>query len=186
MGGSHSKTKPSGRDDGPASFAQQIRANIEDEVARRAMVQREVQMAINVARARDTIWIFGSAWSAMTVGIAAAGIVGGRPVPGVAAVPVLAGALVLGNMVDMAYGNKMARVTKEAEYILDNERGRFYPVPRAPFAKFYTEEERGAMFGPATAVGDLFPNGLLFGHLRRPFPPPPSRPASDIEPRDKP
>lgn len=36
--------------------------------------------------------------------------------------PIVIGSLVLGNMADMAYGNKLARVTKEAEYIMEFER----------------------------------------------------------------
>lgn len=52
----------------------------------------------------------------------------GRPVPSVAVVPVVVGGFLLGNMADMAYGNKLARVTKEAEHILENERVRFVPV----------------------------------------------------------
>lgn len=49
--------------------------------------------------------------------------------------PVVIGALVLGNMADLAYGNKLNRVVKEAEYILDNERGRMVPFSQASFHK---------------------------------------------------
>jgi hypothetical protein len=152
-------------------MVQSIKAAVEDEVSRRAMLQREVQMAVSIAKARDTIWIFGSAWAALTTGVAAARAAG-RPVPGVAGVPVVVGALVLGNLADMAYGNKLARVSKEAEYILDHERGRFVPFRQAPFAKFYTDEEREALYAPSTAVGDLFPNYLWARHRPLPGPPP--------------
>lgn len=61
----------------------------------------------------------------------------------------------------MAYGNKLLRVTKEAEYILEYERGRFVPFKQAPFRKFYSDEERAAFFDTATAVGELFPNPYI-------------------------
>jgi hypothetical protein len=146
-----------------------VKATVQDELSRRAMLQREVQMAVNIAKARDTIWIFGSAWTALTAGVATAHALG-RPVPGVAGVPVVVGALVLGNLTDMAYGNKLARVSKEAEYILEYERGRFVPFRQAPFSKFYSEEERASLYKPATAVGELFPNYWWARHHPLPGP----------------
>lgn len=154
MGGSQSKAK---KDE--VSFVDTIKSNIEDELARRMMVQREVQMAVNIAKARDTLWIFGSAWAVFSSGVAAARIAG-RSVPPIAGVPVVVGGLVLGNMYDMAYGNKLQRVNKEAEYILEYERGRFVPFRQAPFSKFYTDDEKAAIFDSSTAVGELFPNNL--------------------------
>jgi hypothetical protein len=68
----------------------------------------------------------------------------------------------------MAYGNKLNRVTKEAEYMLDYERGRFVPFKQAPFFKLYTEEEKAAMYYPATAVGDLWPNSILWARNASP------------------
>jgi hypothetical protein len=153
MGGSTSKEHRE------PSLIESIKANVQDEVSRRMMVHREVQMAVNIARARDTLWIFGSAWGALTTGVISARAMG-TPVPTVAGVPIVIGAFVLGNMADMAYGNKLARVTKEAEYILEYERGRFVPFRQAPFSKFYTDDERASMYEPATAVGELFPNSL--------------------------
>jgi hypothetical protein len=75
-------------------------------------------------------------------------------------VPIVIGSLVLGNMADMAYGNKLARVTKEAEYIMEFERERFVPPKQAPFAKFYTPEER-MVFEASTRVSELYPNALF-------------------------
>jgi Uncharacterised conserved protein (DUF2368) len=141
------------------SFVDSIRTSVEDEMARRMMLQREVQMAVNIAKARDTIWVFGSAWSVLTTAVLGARAAG-KTVPSAAGIPVVVGALVLGNMADMAYGNKLARVNKEAEYILENERGRFVPFRQAPFSKFYTDDERASLYEPATAVGELFPNTL--------------------------
>lgn len=33
----------------------------------------------------------------------------------------------------MAYGNKLARVNKEAQYLLENERARFVPLQQVRF-----------------------------------------------------
>jgi hypothetical protein len=57
MGGSESKTREKFDNDG-SRFVERIKATVEDELARKAMVQREVQMAVNMAKTRDTIWIF--------------------------------------------------------------------------------------------------------------------------------
>jgi hypothetical protein len=137
-----------------------IKDSIQDEIAKRMMIQREVQMAVNVAKARDTIHIFGSLWLTLVSGIGIARVAG-KPVPSMAGVPVVLGAVVLGNLADMAYGNKLQRVNKEAEYILANERARFVPFPQAPFAKFYTAQERSILYDPATAVGDLAPFSII-------------------------
>lgn len=99
---------------------------VNDEIARRMMQQREMQMAIRIAQARDTIGYFGSAWLTLVGSVGTARILGHRPPP-VLGVPIVVGALVLGNLVDLAYGNKMMRVVKEAEHILEHERGRLVP-----------------------------------------------------------
>ena len=141
-------------------FMEKIRSNVEDEIARRMMIQREIQMAVNVARARDTLWIFGSAWATLVTGATTAKLLG-KPVPPVLVVPVVIGGLALGNMADMAYGNKLNRIVKEAEYIMDNEKGRFVPCAQAPFAKFYLEQDREGWHDQSTPVGELFPNNLI-------------------------
>ena len=156
MGGSSSK--PTNKDF--SGFADRIKANVEYEIAKRAMMQREVQMSINIAKARDSLQIFGSIWLTFVMGVGAARMAG-RPIPGLVGVPVVVGAIVLGNMADMAYGNKLQRVTREAEYIMVNERARFVPLEQAPFAKFYSDEEKAAMLDQATAVGDLWPSSMI-------------------------
>ena len=65
----------------------------------------------------------------------------------------------LANMADMAYGNKLTRVVKEAEHIMENERGRFIPPKQAPFEKRYGEADR-ALASDATAVGTYWPSFL--------------------------
>ena len=91
------------------------------------MIQREVQMAVNIAKARDTLQIFGSAWATF-VGVATVAKLAGRNVPPTTGIPIVLGGLVLGNIADMAYGNKLARVSKEAEHIIGNERVRLVPT----------------------------------------------------------
>ena len=117
-------------------------------------------MAVNVAKARDSIQIFGSLWLVYGTGLATAKLLK-KPVPGPAAIPLVVGAIALGNMADMAYGNKLARVNKEAAHLLEHERERFVPFPQAPFAKFYTPEERAIFYDKATASGDLAPFSLI-------------------------
>lgn len=123
MGGTSSKDK---RKDEFESFTSRVKSGIEDEIAKRMMLQREIQMSINIARARDTLQVFGSAWLTLVTGVTAATIAK-RPVPHLVYVPIVVGGLALGNMADMAYGNKLQRVTKEAEYILTHEKYRFVP-----------------------------------------------------------
>ena len=103
------------------------------------------QMAINIANARDTVQIFGSVWATFVAGVAIAKL-SGRTVPPVAGVPIAIGGILLGNIADMAYGNKLARVSKEAEHILVKERARLVPMKQAPVSRFYTVDEKAAMF----------------------------------------
>jgi Uncharacterised conserved protein (DUF2368) len=138
----------------------EIASVVETEIYRKLMVQRETQMAINIAKARDNIQVFGSIWLTYATTLTLATIAK-RPVPSFAAVPLVIGGIALGNMADMAYGNKLARVNKEASYILENERARFVPFPQAPFSRFYTVEERAVLYDKATASGDLQPFTLI-------------------------
>lgn len=158
MGGSASKCKK--EPEKKSDFVQKIRSNVEDEIARRMMIQREIQMAVNIARARDSLWIFGSAWATLLTGVTTAKVMG-RNVPPVLAVPIVVGGLALGNMADLAYGNKLNRVVKEAEYIMDNEKSRFIPPTQAPFYKFYQGLDVDAWHESATPVGELFPSSLV-------------------------
>lgn len=101
MGGSASKSSSGQLETQKPASTTSFRTRIEDEIARRMMLQREVQMAVNIAKARDTLSIFGSAWGALVTGVVTAQIMG-KPVPGIVGVPVVVGALILGNMADMA------------------------------------------------------------------------------------
>ena len=133
-----------------------LQESIQDEILKRMMIQREVQMAVNIAKARDTIHVFGSAWLTLVTTVSIAHMAGRKP-PSIVGLPIVAGALVMGNMADMAYGNKLARVNQEAAYILEHERARLVPFPQAPFAKFYSAEERAIFYDRATPVGELAP-----------------------------
>ena len=179
MGGSNSKAstinkeKDKSKEDG-YDFGKKIKEAVNDEIAKRMMVQREIQLALSIARARDTLFYFGSAWGVFASGVITAKALG-KKVPPVAGVPLVVGGLLLGNFYDLAYGNKLLRVGKEAEQILEHERGRLVPFKQAPFAKYYTEIEKGALWEDSTAVGDLFPNS--FYAPRKELPPPPAKAA---------
>ena len=86
-------------------------------------------MSINILKARDTIQIFGSTYATFVGGVCIAKLAG-RNVPPVVGVPIAIGGLVLGNIFDMVYGNKLARVTKEAEHIMEYEISRLMPRGR--------------------------------------------------------
>jgi hypothetical protein len=73
MGGSASKMEPPKKE---ASKFDKFKASVEDEIARRMMMQREVQMAVNIARARDTLCVFGSAWGTLVTGVVTARALG--------------------------------------------------------------------------------------------------------------
>ena len=145
---------------GAKSSKPSYRDQIEEEISRRMMIQREVQMSVNIAKARDTIQIFGSAYLTFVTGITVAKLAG-KSVPPIAGVPVVIGGLMLGNIFDLAYGNKLARVSKEAEYIMEYERSRLVPMRQAPVSRFYTQEEKEAMFDIATAAGCVWPSSLF-------------------------
>jgi Uncharacterised conserved protein (DUF2368) len=147
------------------NFVQSVKDTVDDELARRAMIRREVEMAVSIAKARDTVLIFGTVWGIFTTCLVT-GYMVRRPIPVAATIPTVVGALVLGNIADMAYGNKLTRVVKEAEYILDNERGRFVPMRQSPFFKFYTDVDKASYYYPSTAVGDIFPNTILWPRSR--------------------
>jgi hypothetical protein len=137
----------------------QLKNNVEENVQRRGMLQREIQMSVNIAKARDTLQIFGSAYGVGVMGMAGAKLAG-KVVPPTAMVPIVIGGVVLGNVADMAYGNKLQRVTKEAEYLMENERHRFVPPCQAPFYKYYPDADKN-INAATRPVGTLFPSSLI-------------------------
>jgi hypothetical protein len=124
------------------------------------MLQREIQMAVSIAQARDSLMWFGSLYSLYLVAISAS-ILTKKPLPAAAPLPGIMGGFGLLNLYDVAYGGKMIRVAKEAEYILDNERSRFVPIKQAPFYKLYTHVERAhPPYSTSSAVGTYWPSFL--------------------------
>ena len=113
------------------------------------MAQREIQMSIEMSKARDSLLIFGSVYSTLVSGITVAKLAG-KPVPAAAAIPFVVGGVMLGNMWDFAYGTKLQRVVAEAEYIMANEKHRFLPPKQAPFYKVKICEERTTMLRSLT------------------------------------
>merc|ERR1712046_27832 len=126
-----------------------------------AQKQREMQMSIEIARARDALQWYSGLYSAF-VGTGTLAFLVGRPFPSFAAVPLVLGGFSLANMYDAAYGSKMARVVKEAENIMVEERSRFVPPKQAPFFGLYTRKEKKAYpYGEVKAVGAYWPDIVL-------------------------
>ena len=114
--------------------------SIKDRIALQAMAQREVQLSVSMAQARDNLLVFGSAWTCLLTGVTTAKLLG-KTVPPFAAVPVLVGGVMLGNIYDFAYGTKLQRVVSEAEFIMEHESHRFVPPKQAPFHKNYSQDQ---------------------------------------------
>mmetsp|Transcript_26207 Transcript_26207/g.53265 ORF Transcript_26207/g.53265 Transcript_26207/m.53265 type:complete len:137 (-) Transcript_26207:258-668(-) len=119
---------------------------------------REVEMSVNISRARDSLMWFGGLYTVFLTGLGV-GAIARKPIPPAVGVPVILGGFGLANMADMAYGTKLARVVKEAEHIMENERGRFVPPKQAFFNHLYTDEER-TVYGSVGAVGTYWPSFL--------------------------
>ena len=160
MGSYSSKACQEKKQDKFQSFTSSVKSKLDEELTRRMMIQREVQMAVNIARARDNIYIFGSVYLAFVSSLTMAKIMK-RNIPGFVLIPVVGGGIALGNLIDMAYGNKLARINKEAEHIISNERARLVPFRQAPMARFYSDDERSIFYDHATAVGDMPPYNTI-------------------------
>jgi len=103
-------------------------------------VQREVQMSVNIARTRDMVQWIGGVWTGLfTVGTLATLRAGKFPAP--LAIPLIVLGIGGCYQADLAYGTKLRRVCKEAEFIMNEEKWRFIPPGQAPFAYVYDEEE---------------------------------------------
>jgi hypothetical protein len=142
--------------------ATEIKTSIKTQQMEIAMAQREVMMAVSIAQARDSLQWFGGLYSCFLTGLTI-GVIKGKA-PAVAAVPAVMGCFGLLNLYDVAYGNKMIRVRKEAELILVHERRLFPPPAQAPFAELYSEEEM-ALAPEVSAVGSMWPS--FFPHSRQ-------------------
>jgi predicted XRE-type DNA-binding protein len=138
----------------------EIEQAIEQKINQRAMIQREIQMSVSIAQARDSLMWFGSLYSLLITGLSTAFLLK-KPVSKLVGIPVTLGGFGLLNMYDFAYGSKITRVAKEAEHILNNERYRLIPPSNAPFSDLY-EQERSANhpFKSSNAVGKYWPSFL--------------------------
>mmetsp|Transcript_17161 Transcript_17161/g.27765 ORF Transcript_17161/g.27765 Transcript_17161/m.27765 type:complete len:171 (-) Transcript_17161:42-554(-) len=153
--------------------------HVRDLALQHMAAQREMQMAVNMARMRDMVQYFSGLWAGcVTVGLVAAAR-GHFPKP--LAVPILILPLGIAYQADMAYYTKIRRVSKEAEYIIANERWRFIPPEQAPFYKFYEKEvaELAAAEADSGRVGLYWPTivrDVLEGPVYRAAVPPPQLP----------
>lgn len=122
MGSSSSKAESNDDqvEDKFTEFTQRVRTNVEDEFAKKAMMQREVQMAINLSKARDNLQIFGSLWLTFVSGVAVARVAG-KPVPGVMSVPIVVGAVFLGNLAGKSSGGKFGCWQQRRFHLLTQE-----------------------------------------------------------------
>ncbi len=121
------------------------------------MMGREVEISVNIAKARDSLQWFGGLYTVF-VGAVSLRLLARKPVPGIAAVPAVIGGFGLAYLADLAYGTKMTRVVKEAEHILEHERVRFVPPKQAPFHALYSEQEVSDATQRADAVGTYWPS----------------------------
>jgi hypothetical protein len=138
----------------------EIEQSIDRKINQRAMIQREIQMSVGLAQARDSLMWFGSLYSIFITGLSSA-ILLKKSVPKVVALPVVLGGFGLLNLYDFAYGSKITRVAKEAEFILDNERYRLIPPLNAPFSGLYeAERNENHPFVTSEAVGSYWPSFL--------------------------
>lgn len=139
-----------------------IENKIDNKINRRMMIQREIQMSVNIAQARDTLMWFGGLYSFYLISLSLA-ILTRRNIPKVVGIPGILGGFGLLNMYDLAYGSKLTRVVKEAEYIMDNERWRLIPPENSPFHKMYEDEiNSDHPFVESQAVSTYWPNIFPF------------------------
>eukprot|EP00947_MAST-08B_sp_MAST-8B-sp1_P000698 g698.t1 len=142
--------------------AKEAKNEVMREMMVRAAIQREIQMSISIAQTRDLMQWMGGVWSVVTTGALLKTVKTGSP--GVVAVPAAVLTVALCYQYDLAYGNKMQRVAKEAEHIMLTENKRFVPPSAAPFffeyEKMKQEMEATGEWDKNTRVGELYPSFL--------------------------
>ena len=82
-------------------FFTSVESKIESKIAEKAKFAREVELSLNIAKARDSLMIFGGVWSTFVTGVTL-GKLAGKPVPGVVGIPIVIGGIFLANMADLA------------------------------------------------------------------------------------
>ena len=119
--------------------------------------QREAQIAVAIAQARDTLQFYATMYGCLVTGAGVQLLKTGK-VPIMMAPPLFIGTFGITYLTDVAYGTKTRRVALEAAYILEHERELLAPPKNLPFAKFYDEEyEKNAASG-VSRVGDQWPS----------------------------
>ena len=64
---------------GVVSAAKRAKSEITDTMMRKAAIQREVQMAVGIAKARDSLQWFGGLWATYTTLLTTAALAGAQP-----------------------------------------------------------------------------------------------------------
>eukprot|EP00924_Labyrinthula_sp_SR-Ha-C_P003213 snap_masked-scaffold_15-processed-gene-2.65-mRNA-1 protein AED:0.19 eAED:0.24 QI:0/-1/0/1/-1/1/1/0/154 len=114
---------------------------IKDIPFRTLAIQREAQLAVNRAWARDFFQFGSGIYSLILTGGILSRVRHGT-VPVAIKAPLGLGAIILAYQYDMGYGNKMQRIVKEAEEMLEKEREIFIPPKQMPFYYIYEGEEQ--------------------------------------------
>ena len=116
----------------------EVKAQVMETQLQMGDMQRQTQVAMQVAFARDQ-FAWGSALYALVLLGAGAAAARGKFHPATAA-PVVLGGFALAYVGDMAYGNKLIRVRQEAEHIVQSERTLLVPPKHHPARKNWTKE----------------------------------------------
>lgn len=135
--------------------------SIKDMAYRQMALQREVQMSVGMAMARDQLQYFGAVWTGLaTMGGVARIRTGKFPMP--LGIPLTVIGILMVYTGDRAYGTKMTRIVKEAEYIMDHERYRFVPPRKAPFNHVYDDERQQSSdrLAASSRVGEWWPSPI--------------------------
>jgi hypothetical protein len=105
----------------------EIKGNVEHGVSEfkymqkeNGLKQRNFQMAMQMAAARDRVQWMGAAYGTVATAITLR-LIAKKPVPGIVAVPMFVVGTVLAYQYDFAYGTKFERVRAEAEKIMHEE-----------------------------------------------------------------
>ena len=101
---------------------------------------REAQMSMQIAFAREQLLWGSGLYSFLVFGLSM-NYAHHRTFPKVAAIPLTIGGFMLSWIGDTAYGNKLTRVRKESEKIVEEEKWRLVPPKQMPTRKFYEKED---------------------------------------------
>ena len=127
---------------------------------RQGDMMRQTQQAVQIAITRDQFQ-WGSGLYSFLVAVTLLATMKEKKFPKPLAVPLVLGGFVLTYLHDLGYGDKMIRIRKESEFILEHERHLLLPVKSMPARKFWEVEEAFlAREGEPLRVSDMWPFGL--------------------------